>query len=106
MRATKYNKSEIMKQAWMMFRNKFFGYTFAQALKMAWHYAKEEVARQEAIEARKAQQVAEQAAREAAKVETKKDKFYKSFSKIISREYKNVTFGRNDWRVSYGRRYY
>ena len=106
MAATKYNKSEIMKQAWMMFRNKFFGYTFAQALKMAWHYAKEEVARQEAVEARKAQQVAEQAAREAAKVETKKDRFYKSFNKTIAREYKNVTFGKNDWRVSYGRRYY
>ena len=106
MRATKYNKSEIMKQAWMMFRNKFFGYTFAQALRMAWHYAKEEVARQEAVEARKAQQVAEQAAREAAKVETKKDKFYKTFNKIIAREYKNVTMGRNDWRVSYGRRYF
>ena len=106
MRATKYNKSEIMKQAWMMFRNKFFGYTFAQALKMAWHYAKEEVARQEMIEARKAQQAAEQTAREAAKVETKKDKFYKSFNKTIAREYKNVTFGKNDWRVSYGRRYY
>ena len=106
MRATKYNKSEIMKQAWMMFRNKFFGYTFSQALKMAWHYAKEEVARQEAIEARKAQQAAEQATREAAKVETKKDKFYKSFNKTIAREYRNVTVGRNDWRVSYGRRYF
>ena len=106
MRATRFNKSEIMKQAWMMFRNKFFGYTFAQALRMAWHYAKEEVARQEAIEARKAQQAAEQTASEAAKVETKKDKFYKSFGKTIAREYKNVTFGRNDWRVSYGRRYF
>ena len=106
MRATRFNRSEIMRQAWMMYRNKFFGYTFAQALKMAWHYAKEEVARIETIEVRKAQQAAEQAAREAAKVETKKDKFYKSFNKTIAREYKNVTFGKNDWRVSYGRRYY
>ena len=106
MRATKYNKSEIMKQAWSMYRNTFFHYTFSQALRMAWHYAKEEVARQEAVEARKAQQVAEQAAREAAKIETKQDKFYKSFNKTIAREYKNVTFGKNDWRVSYGRRYY
>ena len=40
MRATTYNKSEIMKQAWMMFNNKFYGYTFSQALKMAWYYAK------------------------------------------------------------------
>lgn len=106
MRATKYNKSEIMKQAWMMFRNKFFGYTFAQALKMAWHYAKEEVAQREAAEARKAQQAAQQATREAAKVETKKDRFYREFNKTIAREYRNVTMGRNDWRVSYGRRYY
>ena len=106
MRATRFNKSEIMKQAWSMYRNTFFHYTFSQALRMAWHYAKEEVARQEAVEARKAQQAAEQAVREAAKVETKKDRFYKSFNKTINREYKNVTMGRNDWRVSYGRRYY
>ena len=106
MRATRFNRSEIMRQAWMMYRNKFFGYTFAQALKMAWHYAKEEVARIEAIEARKAQQASQQAAREAAKVETKKDRFYREFNKTIAREYKNVTFGKNDWRVSYGRRYY
>ena len=103
MRATKYNKSEIMKQAWMMYRNTFFHYTFSQALRMAWHYAKEEVARQEAIEARKAQQAAKAAQ---PKQETKKSSFYKSFNKTINREYKNVTMGRNDWRVSYGRRYF
>ena len=103
MRATKYNKSEIMKQAWSMYRNTFFHYTFSQALRMAWHYAKEEVARQEAIEARKAQQAAKAAQ---PKQETKKSSFYKSFNKTINREYKNVTMGRNDWRVSYGRRYY
>ena len=49
---------------------------------------------------------AEAAAREAAKVETKRDRFYKDFNKTIAREYRNVTFGKNDWRVSYGRRYY
>ena len=103
MRATKYNKSEIMKQAWMMYRNTLFHYTFSQALRMAWHYAKEEVARQEAVEARKAQQAAKAAQ---PKQETKKDSFYKSFNKTINREYKNVTMGRNDWRVSYGRRYF
>ena len=31
MRATTYNKSEIMKQAWMMFNTKIYHYTFAQA---------------------------------------------------------------------------
>ena len=103
MAATKYNKSEIMKQAWMMYRNTLFHYTFSQALRMAWHYAKEEVARQEAVEARKAQQAAKAAQ---PKQETKKSSFYKSFNKTIAREYKNVTMGRNDWRVSYGRRYF
>ena len=92
-----------MKQAWSMYRNTFFHYTFSQALRMAWHYAKEEVARQEAIEARKAQQAAKAAQ---PKQETKKSSFYKSFNKTINREYKNVTMGRNDWRVSYGRRYF
>ena len=104
MRATRFNKSEIMKQAWMMFRTSIFGYkTFGQALQAAWRYAKENVARQEAIEARKAQQAAKAAQ---PKQETKKSSFYKSFNKTINREYKNVTMGRNDWRVSYGRRYY
>ena len=33
MRATKYNRSQIMSQAWAMYRNKFYRYTFAEALK-------------------------------------------------------------------------
>ena len=103
MRATRFNRSEIMSQAWSMYRNTFFHYTFSQALRMAWHYAKEDVARQEAIEARKEQQAAKAAQ---PKQETKKSSFYKSFNKTINREYKNVTMGRNDWRVSYGRRYF
>ena len=107
MTATTYNKSQIMKQAWTMFRSKFYGYrTFAEALKMAWHYAKEEVARIKQVEARKAEQAAADAARKAAKVETKQDKFYKEFGKQMANRYRNVTFGKNDWRVSYGRRYY
>ena len=92
-----------MKQAWSMYRNTFFHCTFSQALRMAWHYAKEEVARQEAIEARKAQQAVKAAQ---PKKETKKSSFYREFNKTINREYKNVTMGKNDWRVSYGRRYY
>ena len=107
MKATSYNKSEIMKQAWTMFRSKFYGYsTFAEALKMAWHYAKEEVARIKQVEARKAEQAAADAARKAAKEETKQDKFYKEFGKQMANRYRNVTMGKNDWRVSYGRRYY
>ena len=90
-----------------MFRSKFYGYrTFAEALKMAWYYAKEEAARIKQVEARKAEEAAAQAARRAAKVETKQDKFYKEFGKTMAKQYRNVTFGKNDWRVSYGRRYY
>ena len=100
MRATKYNKSEIMKQAWSMYRNTFFHYTFSQALRMAWHYAKEEVARQEMIEARKAQQMAMVSQ---PKPETKRDRFYKKFNREISAAYRNVRFGRNDWAVDYRR---
>ena len=77
MRATTYNKSEIMKQAWMMFNNNFYHYTFAEALRMAWYYAKQEVARQKQVEARKAEMAAKISERKANKVETKQDKFYK-----------------------------
>ena len=106
MKATSYNKSEIMSQAWAMFRNKIYGYTFAEALKMAWYYAKQEVARIKQAEARKAEQAASYAARQAVHVETKQDKFYKNFGKTMSNRYRNVTFGKNDWSVSYGRRYF
>ena len=107
MKKSVYNRSEIMKQAWTMFRTRIYGYeTFAQALRMAWYYAKREAERLAQVEARKAAMAAQIAAREAAKVETKRDRFYKDFNKTIEREYRNVTFGKNDWRVSYGRRYY
>jgi hypothetical protein len=106
MKATSYNKSEIMRQAWSMFRNKFYGFTFAEALKMAWYYAKQEVAHIKQVEARKAEQATIDAARQAAKVETKQDKFYKEFGRTMANRYRNVTMGKNDWRVSYGRRYY
>ena len=101
-----YNKSEIMNQAWAMFRNKFYGYTFAEALKMAWYYAKQEVARIKQVVIRNAEQAASDAARHAAHIETKQDKFYKEFGKTMSNRYRNVTFGKNDWRISYGCRYY
>lgn len=106
MRTTTYNRSVIMRQAWTMFRSKFYGHrTFAEALKMAWYYAKEEVARIKQVEARKAEQAAANAARKAVKVETKQDKFYKEFGKTMANRYRNVTMGKNDWCVSYGRRY-
>ena len=107
MRATRFNRSEIMSQAWMMFRNKFYGFqTFGEALRRAWHYAKQEAERLAQVEARKAAEAALLAERLAAKPQSKNEGFYNKFSNTIAREYKNVTFGKNDWRVSYGRRYY
>ena len=101
MRATKYNKSEIMKQAWMMFRSSFYGFaSFGEALSAAWRYAKEEVARKEAIEARIAAQVLKSIQ---PKAETKKDRFYRNFRTRNNAAYRNVRFGRNDWVVDYRR---
>ena len=107
MRATTYNKSEIMRQAWSMYRSSFYDYnTFAEALKMAWYYAKQEAIRIAQVEARKAEELVAIETRKALQTETKKDKFYKEFGKSLSNQYRNVTFGKNDWRVSYTRRHY
>lgn len=92
MEASKFNKSEIMKQAWMMYRSKFYHYTFSQALKMAWYYAKREAERLAQVEARKV-----------AYVETSRDRFYKEFNRLNNAAYRNVRFGRNDWAVDYRR---
>lgn len=101
MRATRFNRSEIMSQAWMMFRTSIFGYkTFGQALQAAWHYAKEEVARKEAIEARIA---AEAIKAMQPKAETKDDRYYRNFRTRNNAAYRNVRFGRNDWAVDYRR---
>ena len=107
MRATRFNRSEIMSQAWMMFQNKFYGFqTFGEALRRAWHYAKQEAERLAQVEARKAAEAALLAERLAAKPQSKNEGFYNKFDKPIAKQYRNVTFGKNDWRVSYGRRYY
>ena len=101
MRATKYNKSEIMSQAWMMYHSSFYGFTsFGEALRTAWRYAKEEVARKEAIEARKAAQAIKFMQ---PKAETKEDRFYRNFRTRNNAAYRNVRFGRNDWAVDYRR---
>lgn len=41
MKTTKYNKSEILKRAWKLFRQN--GSTFSNALKSAWWFAKKQV---------------------------------------------------------------
>ena len=107
MKAASYNKSEIMSQAWAMYRSSFYGFsTFADALKMAWYYAKQDAERIKRVEEHKAAQAMSDAQRQTVHVETKKEKLYKEFGKSIARQYRNVTFGKNDWRVSYGCRYY
>ena len=104
MKAATYNKSEIMRQAWNMYRSKFYGYTtFSEALKMAWYYAKQEVECIKQVEARKAEQAAADASRMSSKVETRQDKFYNSFNRRNNAAYRNVRFGRNDWAVDYRR---
>lgn len=100
MKAAKFNKSEIMKQAWSMYRNTFFHYTFSQALRMAWYYAKQEAERIAKAEARKAEQAAKAAM---PKEETKRDRFYKNFNRRNNAAYRNVRFGRSDWAVDYRR---
>lgn len=63
-----------------MYRSKFYHYTFSQALKMAWYYAKCEAERLAQVEVRKAEQAAAAEARKAAYVETSRDRFYKEFN--------------------------
>lgn len=78
----KFNKSEIMKAAHRIFRNSWC--TMSQALKEAWRRAKEALKEREAREKRAAS-------------------FTRSAKDIQNaRAYRNVTFGRNDWRVDYG----
>lgn len=100
MKSTKFNKSEIMKQAWSMYRNSFYGYTFSQALTMAWYYAKQEAARLERVEAEKAAQAIKSMQ---PKAETKDDRYYRNFRTRNNAAYRNVRFGRNDWAVDYRR---
>ena len=78
----RFNKSEIMKAAHLIFRNSWC--TMSQALKEAWRRAKEALKEREAMEKRAAS-------------------FTRSTKDIQNaRAYRNVTFGRNDWRVDYG----
>ena len=97
----KFNKSEIMKQAWTMFRSKFYGMaTFSEALTRAWYYAKQEAFRKEQVARRMA---AESAQSSVSASETKRDSFYRSFTSRNNAAYRNVRFGRNDWAVDYRR---
>ena len=106
MKKSTFNRSEIMKQAWILYRSTFFHYTFSQAMKMAWYYAKQEAERIAQKEARKAAEAAMLQQRQAEKQQSKEKSFYNRFGKTIAKQYRNVTFGKNDYCVSYGRRYY
>lgn len=89
MKAASYNKSEIMRNAHRIY-NRSWNMTFSDALKQAWKIAKENKAMEETF----AKAFAER---------TSKSGFYNKFEKKISRQYKNVTFGKNDWAADYRR---
>lgn len=81
---SRFNKSEIMKATHRIFRNSWC--TMSQALKEAWRRAKEALNEREAMEKRAVS-------------------FTRSAKDIQNaRAYRNVTFGRNDWRVDYSYR--
>ena len=77
-----------MKNAWRHFRC-CFNITFADALRWAWNRAKEERANEEVN------------AKRTAEYKVK----YRKQDTFFSNRYKNVVFGVNDYRVSYGRRW-
>ena len=81
---SRFNKSEIMKAAHRIFRNSWC--TMSQALKEAWRRVKVSLKEREANEG-------------------KAVSFTRSAKDIQNeRAYRNVTFGRNGWRVDYGYR--
>ena len=75
-------------------------------MKMAWHYAKQEAERIAQTEVRMAAEAAILQQHQTENSQSKEKAFYNSFGKIIAKQYRNVTFGKNDYCVSYGRRYY
>lgn len=89
MEAASYNKSEIMRNAHRIY-NRSWNMTFSDALKQAWKIAKEN-------------KVMEEASAKAFAERASKSSFYNRFDKEISRQYRNVTFGKNDWAADYRR---
>ena len=80
----KFNKSEIMKSAHRIYRNSWC--TMSEALKEAWRLAKSAMKEREAMKKRAAS-------------------FKRSaYDEKNANMYKNVIFGKNDWRVDYGYR--
>lgn len=85
MKATqKYDKRQIMTRAWYFYRHRCCC-SFAECLKDAWKMAKEAAIERE---------------RQAARTAEYKTKYGKR-----DNYYANLYRGRNEWQVSYGRRY-
>lgn len=83
-----YDKSFIMKNAWRHYRC-CFNITFSEALHWAWEHAKEE------------RRNTEYAAR-------KHEEYQKQYGKqdrYLAKLYKDVVWGKNDYRVTYGHKY-
>lgn len=89
MKAASYNKSEIMRNAHRIY-NRSWNMTFSEALKQAWKIAKDNKAMMEA-------------SAKASTERASKNGFYNRFDKKMSCQYKNVTFGKNDWAADYRR---
>ena len=81
MKASKYNRSQVMSRAWYI-RKRSFNISMSEALKEAWKRIKNEVAMQEAFEKRMAESKAKTAKRD-------KENYH---------NYKGCTMGRNDWK--------
>ena len=84
MKASKYNRSQVMSRAWYI-RKRSFNMTMSEALKESWKRIKEEVAMQEEAERRAAEYKAKHANRD-----------YRNY-----RSYYGSAMGRNDWGRDY-----
>lgn len=81
--AAKYDKSQVMKRAWYIYRHSYC--TFSEALKESWKRFKEEVSMQE----------------KAAKRSNEFQSKMKARNYRLNRTYHGCWFGHNDWRRDY-----
>ena len=88
MKAKRFNKSEIMKRAHNCYRKHSDSMTFSQCLKWSWKKAVEELKKNN-FPSYVIYSV------------NKRKNFYKKFDEQLNREDQHVTFGRNDWAVTY-----
>lgn len=81
--AAKYNKSEVMRKAWYIYRHSFM--SFSEALKESWKRIKDDVASKERLAAHSAGNAKKNGA----------------YNYRLERAYYGCDFGRNDWNRDY-----